>query len=104
MSRIGLVVLLSGVMLAGMASVGHAKDVSAQQAGVELAREAWLKAEAAHQTNLKKVAEAEQALTEAQQHLEQERKQAAASKVALEQAKARLDQAQANLDRAWKAP
>lgn len=96
------VLVLSGVMLAGMTSVSHAKDVSAQQAGVELAREAWLKADTAHQANLKKVAESEKQLAEAQQQLEQDRKQAAASKAALEQAKAKLDQAQANLDRAWK--
>lgn len=97
-----LVLVLSGGMLFGMADSSHAKDVSAQQTGVELAREGWLKADAAHQANLKKVAESEKKLAEAQKQLEADRKQASASKAALEQAKARLDQAQANLDRAWK--
>ncbi len=62
MLRMLMVVALMG----SMSSLVHAKDVSAQQAGAEYAREALLKAEAEHQDNLKKVAESEKELAEAQ--------------------------------------
>ncbi len=88
-------------LLVSMSSV-HAKDVSAQQAGAEYAREALLKAESEHQDNLKKVAESEKDLLEAQKQLAEDRKRAEASKGRLDQAKARSDRAQALLEQAWK--
>ncbi len=104
MLRTLLLITLLGSMLSAMSSLVHARDVSAQQAGVEYAREAMLKAEAEHQENLKKVAATEKELAEVQKRLADDRKKAEASRARLEQAKAKLDQAQANLDQAWKQP
>ncbi len=89
-------------LLASMSSPVFAKDVSAQQAGAEYAREALLKAEAEHQDNLKKVAESEKDLLEAQKQLSEDKKKAEASKARLDQAKAKSDRAQALLEQAWK--
>ncbi|MDD5057757.1 MAG: hypothetical protein PHQ60_07785 [Sideroxydans sp.] len=89
-------------LLASMSSPVLAKDVSAQQAGVEYAREAMLKVEAEHQDNLKKVAESEKVLAEAQKKLAEDKKTADASKAKLDQAKAKFEKAQALLDQAWK--
>jgi len=98
MLRMLLVVALMG----SMSSLVHAKDVSAQQAGAEYAREALLKAEAEHQDSLKKVAESEKELAEAQKQLSEDKKRAEASKAKLDQAKAKSDRAQALLEQAWK--
>ncbi len=95
------IVLVMG-LLASMSLPVLAKDVSAQQAGVEYAREAMLKVETEHQDNLKKVAESEKELAEAQKQLAEDKKTADASKVKLDQAKAKFDKAQATLDQAWK--
>jgi len=89
-------------LLASVSSLVHAKDVSAQQAGAEYAREALLKAESEHQDNLKKVAESEKELAEAQKQLSEDRKKAEGSKAKLDQAKAKSDRAQALLEQAWK--
>lgn len=102
MLRLMLVIALLGSMLASMSSLVHAKDVSAQQAGVEYAREALLKADAEHQENLKKVAESEKELAEVQQRLAEDKKTAEVSRKTFEQAKAKFDKAQALLDQAWK--
>jgi len=97
-----LVIAMLGSMFASMSSLVHAKDVSAQQAGVEYAREALLKAEAEHQDNLKKVTDSEKDMAEAQKRLADDKKKAEVSKSKLEQAKAKFDKAQALLDQAWK--
>jgi hypothetical protein len=89
-------------LLAAMSSPVLAKDVSAQQAGVEYAREAMLKVDSEHQDNLKKVAESEKELAEAQKQLAEDKKTADTSKLKLDQAKAKYDKAQAVLDQAWK--
>lgn len=102
MKRMLLVVALMGSMLASMSSLVHAKDVSAQQAGVEYSREAMLKAETEHQDNLKKVADSEKELADAQKQLAEDRKLAEASRAKLDQAKAKFDKAQAVLEQAWK--
>ncbi len=93
--------LVLGLLVSASSPV-HAKDVSAQQAGAEYAREALLKAEAEHQDNLKKVAESEKELAEAQKQLSEDKKKAEASKAKLDQAKAKSDRAQALLEQAWK--
>ncbi|MEQ1532652.1 MAG: hypothetical protein HOO97_08570 [Sideroxydans sp.] len=102
MFRALLMVGLLGSMLVSMSSLVHAKDVSAQQAGVEYARDAVLKAEAEHQENLKKYASAEKELADTQKRLAEEKKTTEASRVKLELAKAKLDKAQRVLDAAWK--
>ncbi len=100
MLRIGLIfaVLVSTVPLA------HAKDVSAQQVGVEYARENMEKSEAEHKGNLQQVADSERRFTEAQQRLTEVRQKAAVSKKNLEESKAKYARAQQLLDQAWKQP
>jgi valyl-tRNA synthetase len=102
MLRVLLVLVVTGSMLASMSAMVHAKDVSAQQAGAEYAREGLLKVEAEHQVNLKKLAETEKELAEIQKRLAVDKKAAEASSMKVEQAKAKLDKAQTLLDQAWK--
>jgi predicted nucleic acid-binding Zn-ribbon protein len=91
-------------LLISMASLAQAKDVSAQQVGVEYARENLEKAEAEHKDNLQKVSDSEKRLADAQKHLEEDKKKAVASKKSLDEANAKLVKAQELLDQAWKQP
>jgi len=104
MLRIVMLIAVLGSMLVAMSSMVHAKDVSAQQAGAEYARDAMLKAEAEHQDNLKKVASSEKELADAQKRLAEDKKKADASKIKLDVAKAKYEKAQELLDQAWKQP
>lgn len=91
-------------LLISMASLAQAKDVSAQQVGVEYARENLEKAEAEHKDNLQKVSDSEKRLADAQKRLEEDKKKAIASKKSLDEASAKLIKAQELLDQAWKQP
>jgi len=102
MLRIALLVGVLGSMTVAMSSLVHAKDVSAQQAGVEYARDVVQKVDAEHQDNLKKLAESEKELADAQKQVAEDKKQAEVSKVKLDTAKTKLDKAQTVLDQAWK--
>lgn len=85
-----------------MTSLAQAKDVSAQQVGVEYARENLEKSEAEHKGNLQRVAESEKSLAEAQKRLTEDRQKAEASKKKLDEASAKFVKAQELLDKAWK--
>ena len=100
MLKVGLI----SAVLVSMTSLAHAKDVSAQQVGVEYARENMEKAEAVHKGNLQQVAESEKQLSEAQKRLAEDQQKAAASKKSLEDFKAKYIRAQELLDQAWKNP
>lgn len=102
MLKVLLVITLLGSAVVSMSSLVHARDVSAQQAGVEYARDALLKAEEEHKANLKKVAETEKELAELQKRLAENKKAAEASGKNVEQAQAKFDRAQTLLDQAWK--
>lgn len=102
MLRLLMTIGLLGGMTVAMSSMVHAKDVSAQQAGVEYARDVVQKIDAEHQDNLKRLAESEKELAEAQKQVADDKKLVEASKVKLETAKAKLDKAQSVLDQAWK--
>jgi hypothetical protein len=91
-------------VLVSMTSLAQAKDVSAQQVGVEYARENLEKAEANHKDNLQKVTDSEKRLADAQKRLEEDRRKAAASKKDLDEANAKYARAQQLLDQAWKQP
>lgn len=91
-------------VLVSMTSLAQAKDVSAQQVGVEYARENLEKAEAQHKDNLQKVTDSEKRLADAQKRLEEDRQKTAASKKDLDEAAARHVRAQQLLDQAWKRP
>ncbi len=92
-----------------VASVAQAKDVSAQQAGVEYARQEVEKADAQHKSDLKQVSEAEKILEQRRKAFEEQtkqladdRKKAELSKQRLQEANSKLTKAQAILDQAWK--
>ena len=91
-------------VLVSMTSLAQAKDVSAQQVGVEYARENLEKAEANHKDNLQKVTDSEKRLADVQKRLEEDRQKAAASKKDLDEANAKYVRAQQMLDQAWKQP
>ena len=90
-------------------SIAQAKDVSAQQAGVEFARKEVEKADVVHKANLKEVGEAEKLLEQRKKAFEEQtkilaedRKKAELSKQSLQDANNKLNKAQAILDQAWK--
>jgi hypothetical protein len=99
-------VLKLGLVLAllSMTSLAQAKDVSAQQVGVEYARENTEKAEAEHKDNLKRVSDSEKRLAEVQKTLTEDRQKSEISKKKLEESKAKYLRAQELLDQAWKQP
>ena len=92
------------VVLLSLTSLAQAKDVSAQQVGVEYARGNLDKAEAEHKDNLQRVSDSEKHVTEAQNRLAEDRQKAAASKKSLDEAKAKYTRAQELLEKAWKQP
>lgn len=102
MLKATLAVAMFGSMAIAMSNMVHAKDVSAQQAGVEYAREAILRAEAVYAANVQRLAETEKKLADVQKQFSEEKKQTDLSKEALDQAKANLGKAQLVLDKAWK--
>ena len=92
------------LVLLSMTSMAQAKDVSAQQVGVEYARGNMEKAEAEHKDNLQRVSDSEKRLAEAQKRLAEDQQKAAVSKKNLEESKAKYARAQELLDQAWKKP
>lgn len=99
MLKFGLV-----LVLLSLTSLAQAKDVSAQQVGVEYARGNMEKAEAEHKDNLQRVSDSEKRLTDAQNRLAEDRQKAVASKKNLDEAKVKYTKAQELLDKAWKQP
>ncbi|MBU0621492.1 MAG: hypothetical protein KJ795_06580 [Gammaproteobacteria bacterium] len=101
-------ILICAAFLA-TASLAQAKDVSAQQVGVEYARENLENAEKQHKANLQQVADSEKQLAaaqkrlaETQKQLEENRQKSQASKKAVDEANVKFLKAQELLDRAWK--
>lgn len=94
--------ILTGASCLVLAFPAAGKDVSAQQVGLEVARENQEKAETMHKANLQQVADSEKRLAEAQKRLEEDRQKSQASKKAVDEANARLIKAQELLDKAWK--
>ncbi len=101
--------LILAVLCFTSATFAQAKDVSAQQAGVEYARQEVVKADAQHKSDLKQVADAEKLLEQRKKAYEEQTKQLAddrkkseLSKQHLQEANTKLTKAQAILDQAWK--
>ncbi len=95
--------------LCSLASAAQAKDVSAQQAGVEYARQEVERAEAQNKSDLDDVAAAEKLLEQRKRAFElqtkqlaDDRKKAELSKKRLQEAKLKYNKAQTILDQAWK--
>jgi predicted nucleic acid-binding Zn-ribbon protein len=97
------VVLIFAVFLS-TTSLAQAKDVSAQQVGVEYARGNLEKAEAEYKDNLQRVSDSEKRLADAQNRLAQDRQRTATSKKSLDEARVKYTRAQEILDQAWKQP
>lgn len=100
---------LIAAFLIAFAPFAQAKDVSAQQAGVEYARQEAEKADAQHKSDLQDVDEAERVLEQRKKAFElqakqlaDDRKKAELSKKRLQEANVKYSKAQAILDQAWK--
>jgi hypothetical protein len=97
------------ILLFAFVFSAQAKDVSAQQAVVDYAKQEVDKADAQHKANLKEVSEAEKLLEQRKKAFEdqtkvlaEDRKKAELSKQHLQEANTKLNKAQAILDQAWK--
>ncbi len=106
MFRINAVIVLA---ILSAAPIAQAKDVTAQQAGVEYARGLVEKSQLAHKEDLlnvtdseKHVDESKKKLEEAKKKLEADKKKAELSQQQLDEANAKLTRAQNLLDEAWK--
>lgn len=82
----------------------QAKDVSAQQVGVEYAQGNLDQAEAEHKRNRAQLEESEKRFEAAKKALAEDKQKVATSQKAVDEAKAKLLRAQDLLDRAWKQP
>ncbi len=101
--------IILAIVLVTFASIAQAKDLSAQQAGVEYARQEVEKADAQNKLDLKEVAEAEKLLEQRRKAFElqtkqlaDDRKKAELSKKRLKEANEKMNKAQTILDQAWK--
>lgn len=83
-------------------SPAQAKDVSAQQAGLNFALQNMERAEAEYKSDAQKVSETEKVIEQKKKQLAEEQKKAELSRKNYLQAKEKLSAAQAVLDRAWK--
>ena len=91
-------------LLLSVTSWAEAKDVSAQQVGVEYARSNQEKAETDYKDSLQRVADSEKRLADAQKRLAEDRQKAADTKKHLDETKAKYVKAQELLEQAWKQP
>lgn len=89
-------------MLLAAMPAAQAKDVSAQQAGLNYALQNLEKAEAEYKSDSAKVAETEKIIEQKKKQLAEEQKKAELSKKNYQEAKEKLTRAQEVLDRAWK--
>lgn len=101
--------LLLVIGLFSLVPAVQAKDVSAQQAGVEYARQEVERADVQNKSDLDDVAAAERLLEQRKRAFEQQtkqladdRKKAELSKKRLQDAKLKYNKAQVLLDQAWK--
>lgn len=101
--------LIISIALFTFAPLNFAKDLSAQQAGVEYAKQEVDKADLQHKVDLQEVAESEKLLEQRKKAYDDQIKKLALdkqkselSKKRLQEANAKLNKAQTILDRAWK--
>lgn len=106
MLKIQILVL---IFLGAFISSAEARDVSAQQAGVEYARQEVENADAQNKSDLQDVEDAEKLLEQRKKAFElqtkrlaDDRKKAELSKKRLQEANVKYNKAQAILDQAWK--
>lgn len=91
-------------VLVSVISPVQARDVTAQQVGLEYARENLEKAELEYKEARQRVADSEKRLADAQARAEADRQSAATSRKNLDEASAKHVRAQQLLDQAWKQP
>jgi len=101
--------LSTAILMLALMPTANAKDVSAQQAGVEYARVEVEKLDKQHKDDLQDVVDAEKLLEERKKAYEDQskkladdRKKAELSKKRLQEATSKYNKAQAILDQAWK--
>jgi predicted nucleic acid-binding Zn-ribbon protein len=100
MRKTGLII----AVLVSMTSLAQAKDVTAQQVGLEYARENLEKAESDYKEARQRVADSEKQLADAEKRVAEDRQKAATSRKNLDEASAKHVRAQQLLDQAWKQP
>jgi exonuclease VII small subunit len=91
-------------VLVSMTPLAQARDVTAQQVGLEYARENLERAELEYKEARQRVTDSEKRLADAQARVEADRQSAATSKKNLDEAGAKHVRAQQLLDQAWKQP
>lgn len=93
---LAVILLLAGV------PVAQAKDVSAQQAGLNYALQNLERAEAEYKADSNRVSETEKVIEQKKKQLAEEQKKAEQSRLNYLAAKEKASKAQEALDRAWK--
>ena len=99
MVKIGIVTAL---LICAVVPAASAKDVSAQQAGLNYALQQMEKTEAEYKSDAQKVADTEKVIEQKKRQLAEEQKKAELSRKNYQEAKEKLSKAQEILDRAWK--
>lgn len=99
MLKIGIVTTL--LMFAAIPAAS-ARDVSAQQAGLNYALQQMERAEAEYKSDTQRVADTEKVIEQKKKQLAEEQKKAELSKKNYLEAKEKVGKAQEILDRAWK--
>jgi hypothetical protein len=92
----------TGLLVLFMIPAAQAKDLSALQTAVEVAREQMQSAEADYKADAQHVAASKKNLEDAQKQLAQSQHKAAESLQRYQEAKGRYQRAQTTLDNAWK--
>jgi hypothetical protein len=85
-----------------VAPVAQARDVSAQQAGLNYALQQMEKSETEYKADAQKVTDTEKVIEQKKKQLAEEQKKAELSRKSYLEAKEKVNKAQAALDRAWK--
>lgn len=94
--------MLAVLLILFVVPSASAKDVSAQQAGLNYALQQMEKSEAEYKADAQKVVDTEKVIEQKKKQLAEEQKKAEQSKKNYLEAKEKLSKAQEILDRAWK--
>lgn len=99
MLRVGI---LTALFVFAVAPVAQARDVSAQQAGLNYALQQMEKSETEYKADAQRVTDTEKIIAQKKKQLAEEQKKAELSRKSYLEAKEKVNKAQAALDRAWK--
>ena len=96
------ILIVTALLMFALVPTVRAKDVSAQQAGLNYALQQMEKSEAEYKSDTQRVADTEKVIEQKNKQLAEEKKKAEQSRKNYLEAKEKLDKAQEILDRAWK--